>query len=131
MFNQKRNKKTSLKKMTFELAGLDTDKFNIDELVNVLENVTFDLININLSTSKENIGLNGRGFMPIGLVNKFYITEGKCLFDVAIFEKYISKVEALDNDDTELFITARVFTNKEGRITKIIGLDLTPLETIE
>lgn len=123
-FNPKRHTRNNFKKMTVELVSLDTDKFNSDELINVLENVTFNLININLTIAKENIGIKGNGFTSIGFVNKFYTNEeGIFVFDVAISSKYVQAVDDLAKD-SQLGIAARVFTNKEGKITKIIGLDL-------
>lgn len=127
-FNPKKHTKNMFKKMTIELVSLENDKFNIDELVNVLNNVTFNLININLTTIKENVGIRGNGFAPIGFVNKFYTNEeGKCVFDVAISSRYASAIDELAKD-SDLGISGRVFMNKEGKITKIIGLDLTPVE---
>ena len=123
-FNPKKHTRNSFKKMTIELVSSEADKFDINELVNVLENVTFSLININLTTEKENIGVRGKGFASIGFVNKFYTNEeGICVFDVAISAKYAAAVDELAKD-SDLGICARVFTNKEGKITKIIGLDL-------
>lgn len=127
-FNPKKHTtKSSFKKMTINLVSLETDKFNSDELISVLEKVSFGLININLTTDKENVNLRGNGFAPIGFVNKFYLTEkGEYAFDVAISSKFIPAVDELEKE-SDLGITARVFTNKEGHITKIIGLDLTPI----
>ena len=126
-FNPKKHTRNTFKKMTIELVSLDTDKFNCDDLIEVLSNVTFSLININLTTSKANIGFKGNGFAPIGFVNKFYTNEeGMYVFDVAVLNKYVPAIDELTKD-SELGITARVFTNKEDKITKIIGLDLTPV----
>jgi len=126
---RKNNKKTMFKKMTLGLTFLDTDKFNCEELIEILSTIPFGSININLNIAKEQLGLRGKGFTAIGFVNKFYTNEeGQYVFDVAVSNKYASQVENLvENDDEELAITARVFTNKEGKITKIIGLDVTPI----
>ena len=119
-----RNKFT---KMTIELVSLTTDKFDCQELIEVLKQIRFDLININLSVSKSNVDLKGHGFAPIGFVNKFYTNEeGNYVFDVAVFSKYDSAINEL-KEESDIGVAARVFTNKEGKITKIIGLDLTPV----
>ena len=119
-----RNKFT---KMTIELVSLTTDKFDGQELIEVLKQIRFDLININLSVSKSNVDLKGHGFAPIGFVNKFYTNEeGNYVFDVAVFSKYDSAINEL-KEESDIGVAARVFTNKEGKITKIIGLDLTPV----
>ena len=119
-----RNKFT---KMTIELVSLTTDKFDVQELIEVLKQIRFDLININLSISKSNVDLKGHGFAPIGFVNKFYTNEGgNYVFDVAVFSKYDSDIKEL-KEESDIGVAARVFTNKEGKITKIIGLDLTPV----
>lgn len=124
-----RPRKSNFKKMTIELVSLDRDDFDCEDLIRILRKIPFNRININLSTTKENVGLNGRGFTPIGFVNKFYTEEdeSKCVFDVAIIARYAEHIEALQ-EDYDLGITARVFKDKEGNITKIIGLDLTPVQ---
>lgn len=126
-YNSKKTK-NKFTKMTIELVSLTTDKFNCDELIEVLKQIRFDLINVNLLTAKENVNLNGHGFTPIGFVNKFYSNEeDNYVFDIAISSKFAEAVENLKTEDLDLGITARVFTNKNGNITKIIGLDLTPV----
>lgn len=128
-FNERRPRKNTFKKMTIELAVMEDDRFDSDDLLNVLSEITFDLININLTIKKSEVGLNGPGYTPIGFVNKFYSNEeGECMFDVAIFEKYSKIIERLENaEGEEIAIRARAFTNKEGKITKIIGLDIIPV----
>lgn len=121
-FNRRERKKPTFKKMTIQLGELNTDKFETEDLMTVLSDITFNLININLTMKKSDLGLAGKGYTPIGFVNKFYSDEeGYGFFEVAIFEKFAHVVE--DSEDDKL-IVARVFTNKEGKITKIIGLDL-------
>lgn len=126
---KKRPKRTMAEKMTIELAVLESDKFTELDLIEVLDQVTFGLINISLTTAKANVGVRGNGFAPIGFVNKFYINEeGKYVFDVAVFNKFAQQVKGLvEAEDEYLAITARVFMNKEDQITKIIGLDVTPV----
>lgn len=126
MYNSRKPKNT-FTKMTFELILLDTDRFEGEELIDVLEQIRFDLININLTTYKSNVNVKGYGYAQIGFVNNFYANEeGVYVFDVAISSKYADAVEEL-KADSEVGITARAFTNKEGHITKIIGLDLRPI----
>ena len=105
-------------KKTVVLGMLENAKYTDDDLVDVLSNITFDLININLTTTKENVGLQGNGYAVIGYVNKFNADDNT--FDVVIFSKYADIAENIDDS----VITARVFTDKEDKITKIIGLDL-------
>lgn len=122
-----RKPRNSFTKMTIELFSLDTDKFDCDELIGLLEEIRFDLININLTTSKLNLDERARGgFVPIGFVNKFYTNEeGTYVFDIAISTRYNDLINEM-TATSDIGITGRVFTNKEGKITKIIGLDLTP-----
>lgn len=123
-FNPKKNTRNNFKKMTINLVCFEEDKFDFNELIHVLGQVTFNLININLSTAKENVGIKGNGFAPIGFVNRFYVNEaGVWAFDVAISSRYIAAVDQMEKE-SDLGISARVFTNKEGKITKIVGLDL-------
>ena len=118
-----RKPKNPFAKMTIELVSLDTDRFDSEELIEILKEIRFDLININLSISKESVGIKGRGFAPIGFVNKFYTNEeGHYVFDVAISSRYAETIEEM-KESSDIGITARVFTNR-GEITKIIGLDL-------
>ena len=126
MYNSKKPK-NSFTKMTVELISLNTDRFDGEELIKVLEEIRFDLININISTYKSNVDLRGRGFAPIGFVNRFYANEeGIYVFDVAVSSRFADAIEDM-KADSDIGITARVFTNKEGKITKIIGLDLSPI----
>lgn len=128
MNNYSRKQKSTFTKMTIELISLDTDRFDCDELIEVLEQIRFDLININLTTSKLNFDERARGgFVPIGFVNRFYANEeGIYVFDVAVSSRYNEMVREL-TETSDIGITARVFTNKEGKITKVIGLDFTPV----
>lgn len=129
MAYNKRQKPTMFKR-TVKLGLLDSDRFAWDDLISVLSDVTFDLININLTMKRSEVGLNGNGYVPVGFVNKFYSDEdGECLFNVAIFDKFKDIVEEMEaNEEAEMCITIRVFTNKENKITKIIGLDLGLIE---
>lgn len=125
-----KRQKTTMFKKTIKLGLLDSDKFEWDDLISVLSDVTFNLVNINLTIKKSDIGLNGNGYVPIGFVNKFYSDEnGECLFDVAIFDKFKDTIiEMEENEEAELVVTIRVFTNRENKITKITGLDLRLVE---
>lgn len=128
-YNNRRQKPTMFKR-TVKLGLLESDRFAWDDLINVLSDVTFNLININLTMKKSELGLNGNGYTPIGFVNKFYSDEsGECLFDVAIFDKFKDVIKNMeDNNEAEMVVTVRVFTNKENKITKIVGLDLRLVE---
>lgn len=128
-FNEKKHKKSTFKKMTVGLAILDTDTFEPDDLIGILEQIPFNLININLTIKKSEIGVSGTGYAQIGFVNKFYANEdGDFVFDIAVFEKYAKIVSRIGNGENEdIAITTRTFKNKEGKITKIIGLDLEPV----
>lgn len=125
-----KRQKTTMFKKTIKLGLLDSDKFEWDDLISVLSDVTFNLVNINLTIKKSDIRLNGNGYVPIGFVNKFYSDEnGECLFDVAIFDKFKDTIiEMEENEEAELVVTIRVFTNRENKITKITGLDLRLVE---
>ena len=121
---KKQPQKHSFEKMTFELVSLTTDKFNTDDLINVLEKITFNLININLNTDKQNLGSQGKGTSSIGFVNKFYQSEdGKFVFDVVVASKYVDAVQYMTNCSF-VGVHPKVFMNKENKITKVISLDL-------
>ena len=128
-YNNKRQKPTMFKR-TVKLGLLDSDRFAWDNLLNVLSDVTFELVNVNLTMNKAEAGFEGNGFISIGFVNKFYSDEsGECVFDVAISDRYrntIKKMESTEN--TELVITIRAFTDNNGKIIKITGLDLRLIE---
>lgn len=121
-FNRKK-KKSVLEKMTIRLGITEDSKFDGENLIDILSEIPFNLININLNMKKSDLGVIGKGYNPIGFVNRFYTNEKEDLvFDVAIFENFKDKINAKSSDD--FFIVARVFTNKDNKITKIIGLDL-------
>ena len=117
----KRTKKSTLKHMIIKLAAVDGDvKYTTEDLINVLEKISFDLININLSCKKSLLGLNGNGYAAIGYVNGFDPEE--CTFKTVVFQNQVEAVEKLG----ELVVTARVFT-KDDKITKVISLDVEPV----
>lgn len=132
-YEKKQKKTNTFKKMTVDLVLFDSDRFNGDDLIEVLSNVSFELININLTMKKNEIGMSGNGVSPIGFVQKFYENvAGEYVFDIAVYDKYSKILERIDNSDKEyLAISARAFINKEGKITKIIGLDLTAVQYTE
>lgn len=120
---KKQQRKTpTVKRMVVKLGKTQESNYEINDLVNILENVSFDLINVNLSTKKSNLGLSGAGYSSVGFVNGFNTEDNT--FDVVIFENKIADIEKLG----EVVITARVFNNKDGIITKITGLDISSAE---
>ena len=119
-----RRKKPTLKKMTVKLGLVEDAKFDSEDLINLLFDIPFSSININLNMKKSDMNMMGKGYTPIGFVNKFYTDEqGDYAFDVVIFEKFKDN-NAVNEEVNELYIVARAFTNKEGKISKIISLDL-------
>lgn len=122
MKTTKSTKKPTLKHIVMKLAAVEDGRtYTTEELINILSEVTFDKININLSCKKSYLGMNGLGYTSIGFVNGFDPEETE--FNVAVFENRVEAVEALK----DVVIAARVFTNKEGKITKVIGLDVEPV----
>lgn len=116
------DKKPALQKLAFDLGIPANAKFNDNSLIEVLEAITFGLININLTTKKENINAQGAGYATIGYVAGFEVDQDDTYyFNVLVFDKYVDEVNKTNN-----VIIPRVFTNKEGEISKIIGLDLVP-----
>lgn len=116
-----KSKKPTLKQMTIKLGVSEQAKYTKENLIEILSDVSFELININLTTKKTNIGIDGLGYSSIGFINGFNPEE--CTFDVVVFENRVEAIEKLG----DVVITARVFTNKDSKITKIIGLDVTPV----
>lgn len=114
-------KKSTLKHMTLKLGVLDNAKYTQDDLVDILEHITFELVNVNLSAKKTLLGFNGNGFTSVGFVNSFNPKD--CTFQVVVLEKFAPVIEGLG----EVVVTARAFTNKDGNITKVIGLDVEPV----
>lgn len=122
MKTTKSTKKPTLKHIVMKLAAVEDGRtYTTEELIDILSEVTFDKININLSCKKSYLGMNGLGYTSIGFVNGFDTEETE--FDVAVFENRVEAIEALK----DVVIAARVFTNKEGKITKVIGLDVEPV----
>lgn len=122
MKTTKSTKKPTLKHIVMKLAAVEDGRtYTTEELIDILSEVTFDKININLSCKKSYLGMNGLGYTSIGFVNGFDPEETE--FNVAVFENRVEAVEALK----DVVIAARVFTNKEGKITKVIGLDVEPV----
>ena len=62
---------STVKRMTVKLGILEGAKYSTEDLKDVLSKVTFDLININLSTKKTHLGINGVGYTSIGFVNGY------------------------------------------------------------
>lgn len=117
-----KSKKPTLKHFTMKLAAVEEGRtYTTEELIEILSEITFDKININLSCKKSYLGTNGLGYTSIGFVNEFDPEETE--FSVAVFENRVEAIEALKN----VVIAARVFTSKEGKITKVIGLDVEPV----
>lgn len=116
-----KTKKPAVKRMTFELG--ENAKFDKENLVEILSNITFKLININLSIKKEYAKLNGTGYTSIGYVNGF--DKENCTFDTVIFNNREEIVKNLG----ECIITVRAFTDKDNKITKIISLDVEPKQS--
>lgn len=121
-FKNTRQKPQTVKKMTVVLGELKDTKYTKEDLVEVLNKITFNLININLSTKKTNIGIDGIGYTAIGFVNRF--NKDTSEFEVVVFNNRVEAVEKLG----KIAIVPRAFTNKEGKITKIIGLDIEPVQ---
>lgn len=120
MKNEK-SKKPTMKHLTVKLAIVENAKYTEEDLVDILSNVSFELINITLSTKKTYLGVNGFGYTAIGFVNSFNPEEKS--FKVVVFENKYDAIEKLG----DIVISPRVFTNKEGKITKVIGLDVEPV----
>lgn len=119
----KQTKTSTVTRMTVKLGKIEKESsYDINDLKDVLSRVTFDLININLSTKKTYVGINGIGYTSVGFVNG-YNTE-TTEFDVVVFNNRVEDIKKLGN----IVITARVFTDREGKITKITGLDIEAAE---
>lgn len=119
-FKQK-TKTSTVQRMTIKLGKLEDAKYTIEDLVEVLSKVSFNLININLSTKKTHIGINGVGYASIGFVNGFNKETSE--FDVVVFNNRVEDIKKLG----KVVIVARAFTDKEGKISKIISLDVEPV----
>lgn len=121
-FKHQNIKKSTMKKMTVAFGGASNVKCSTEELAEVLKKVSFDLININLSLKKSYTdSSNAKGYASVGFVNSFNAENNT--FDVVVFENRVETIEELG----EVVVSARVFTNKEGKITKVIGLDIEPV----
>lgn len=120
MKNEK-SRKPSMKHFIVKLDEGKNAKYTKEELVDILSDISFELINITLSAKKSYLGLNGQGYSAIGFVNSFDPEEES--FKVVVFENKAKYIEDLE----EIVIVPRVFTNKEGKITKVIGLDVEPV----
>ena len=116
-----KSKKPTLKHFTMKLADVADKTYTKKDLIDILSEVSFDKININLTCKKSYVGINGLGYTGIGFVNEF--DDEKAEFNVVIFENRTEAIEQLK----DVVIVARVFTNKDGDITKIIGLDVEPV----
>lgn len=121
----KQRKKPMVKKLNLKLGEVPESRFDQDDLVNVLSKVSFDLININLSAKKSYVGLNGNGYTPIGFVNGFNKEDSS--FDVVVFENREEAVRKLG----DIVVVAKAFTDREGNVTKIISLNVEPVEELE
>ena len=118
-FKKQQTRKSTVRRLSVKLNVNAEDK--VKEL---LKEVKFDIINISLSIKKSYVGMNGNGYTQIGFVNGYNSEENT--FDVVVFENRFEAVKALG--DVEVMV--RSFKNRDGEITKIISLDLTPTEDI-
>lgn len=111
-----------MKKMEICLGVKDDATYDTDSLIAILADITFNLININLTVKKDTIGIQGPGFANIGYVTKFVVDEedDAYYFEVVVFEKYVEAVEKLG----VTVLVPRVFTNRENQVYKVIGLDI-------
>ena len=125
MKTTKSKTKPTLKHYTMKLSDVAGKTYTKEDLINILSEVSFDKININLTCKKTYLGVNGLGYTGIGFVNEF--DPEKAEFNVVIFENRTEAVEQLK----DVVIAARVFTNRDGKITKIIGLDVEPVSEYE
>ena len=116
-----RSRKVGMKHYTLKLREGENVKYTKEDLVDILSNISFELININLSSKKSYLGINAAGYTAIGFVNGFNPEEET--FNVVVFE---NRTEAIDNLG-EIVVIPRVFTNRDGEITKVIGLDVEPV----
>lgn len=119
---KQQQKKSAVKRMTIKLGELEDSKFEKSDLIEVLADIPFSLININLSAKKSYVGVNGLGYTSVGYVNGF--DRDTLEFDVVIFANRVDEISKLG----ELFIGARAFTNADNQITKIISLDIEPVK---
>ena len=120
-----RSKKLSMKHFTVKLGEVVNAKYSEEDLVDILSNISFELINITLSTKKNYLGMNATGYSAVGFVNSFDPEEKT--FKVVVFDNKSNFIEDLG----ELVIVPRVFTNRNGEITKVIGLDVEPVAVAE
>ena len=118
-FKKQQTRKSTVRRLSVKL-NVNTE----DKVKELLKEVKFDIINISLSTKKSYVGMNGNGYTQIGFVNGYNSEENT--FDVVVFENRFEAVKALG--DVEVMV--RSFKNRDGEITKIISLDLTPTEDI-
>lgn len=116
-----RSKKVGMKHYTLKLNEGENVKYTKEDLVDILSNISFELININLSSKKSYLGINATGYNAVGFVNGFNPEEET--FNVVVFE---NRTEAIDSLG-EIVVIPRVFTNRDGEITKVIGLDVEPV----
>lgn len=120
MKTTRETKKPALKHMTLKLNIHEGARYDEADLVEVLKKISFDLININLSTKKKNVGIQSMGYTSVGFVNGFNAED--CTFKVAVFENHVEAITVLG----EVGITPRVFS-KDGSVIKVIGLDVEPI----
>lgn len=116
----KQQRKSAVTRMTIKLGKNEGAKFTTSDLVKILSEISFKLININLSTKKEYVGIEGNGYTSVGYVNGF--DKENLEFDVVIFTNREESIKELGNVN----IIARAFTDREDNISKIISLDVEP-----
>ena len=109
-------KKSNVKKMKLKLGT------EMPDLQEVLQDITFDLVNIQLSIKKELVGLAGTGYTSVGFVNSYDVESNT--FNVVVFNNHSETISKLG----KVQVVCRVRTNKEGKVVKVTGFDVTPVE---
>lgn len=108
----------------FELSKTHKFDYDRDTLLDILEDIPFDLISIPVYAHKSLIiNEDARGTMIVGYVKDFDAKNEK--FTVVIYGNYVDVV----SNFLDAVIFPRVFVNKDsGVVNSIIGLDISPKE---
>lgn len=89
--------------VTVNLNLIDLKKYkrqndDPDEIISVLEKITWDLINFPVQIPRRCVNNDdSKGFITIGYVDSYMVDKGQ--FVITIFGKYIDMLERVDNND--------------------------------
>lgn len=91
---EKQQRKT-ISELVEATVKLDESAHKIKNIKELLSEISFDKVNIQLTIKREDLGLSGKGYVNIGYVNSFDTETER--FKIVIFKNHADKLEGFKN----------------------------------